>query len=255
MREARLEKILSILRQRIHITVKELAKELEVSELTIRRDLKFLESQGFVKRTHGGVIFRGLDRNIPFFYKLEEKKTKKKKIAKKAVEFLKDGQTVFVSGGTTVYYTIQALDNTALMNLTFITNSITTAWAVITLKKRFELIHTGGTVRQGSFECIGGRVAEIVNKLNVDVFLLGVDGIDLERGITFENYEESLIAQIIWRNSEKKIVVTDDSKFGKIAPYRVADINSVDYIITNASDKTEKFRFFLKGSKTKLILA
>jgi len=237
------------------MTVKELAKELEVSELTIRRDLKFLESQGFVERTHGGVIFRGLNRNIPFFYKLEEKKTEKRKIAKKAVELLKDGQTIFVSGGTTVYYAIQALDNTELVDLTFITNSITTAWAVITLRKRFELIHTGGTVRQGSFECIGSRVAEIVNKLNVNVFLLGVDGVDLEKGITFENYEESLIAQIIWENSEKKIVITDDSKFGKIASYKVADINSVDYIITNTSDKTEKFRDLLKGSKTKLILA
>jgi len=254
LREARIERILSMLRQRIHVSVKELAEELGVSELTIRRDLKFLESHGLVKRTHGGATLKSLSRDIPFFYKLEIKKNEKKKIARKAVELLKDGQTIFASGGTTVYYTIQALDSTSLMDLTFITNSITTAWAIITLRKHFELIHTGGVVRQGSFECIGSKVSEVVSRLNVDVFLVGIDGIDLEKGITFENYEESLIAQKVWENAKIRIVIADDSKFGAVATYRIANVESANYIITNLSNETEKFKKFLRNSKVDLIL-
>ena len=94
-----------------------------------------------------------------------------------------------------------------------------------------------------------------VEKLNVDVFLMGVDGIDIEKGITFNSYEESVVAERVAVNASRRIVLADDSKFGVVAPYRVVDIDGVDYIVTNESERTRKIRRFLEASGVNLVFA
>ncbi len=254
MKTLRLEKIMGIIRRKGYATIEELAEELGVSKITVRRDLSFLESQGLVERKRGGAVLKSFKHEIPFFLKLEKKKDEKMRIGKRTVRLFDDGQTVFATGGTTVYYTVQALEESNVRDLTIITNSITTAWAVINLNKPVDLIHTGGSVRSGSFECIGAQVMKFVEDLNVDVFVMGIDGIDLESGVTFSNYEESMIAKRVLENSRIKIVVADDSKFGEVYPYKVADLKDLDYIVTNRSDFSTKFEDRLPDG-VKLIFA
>jgi DeoR/GlpR family transcriptional regulator of sugar metabolism len=73
----------------------------------------------------------------------------------------------------------------------------------------------------------------LVEAINVDLFLMGVDGVDHEGGISFSSFEECLIAKEVLKRSKTKVVVADSSKFGNVAPYKVCDLDCVDYIVTN----------------------
>lgn len=253
MRDVRLQRILSLLKNSGFATVEELANQIGVSPITVRRDLRLLEQQGLLLRKRGGAVLRSFPQDVPFFDKLEQHKAQKMAIGKEAAKLLKDGQIVFATGGSTVYYAINAISNLPLEDITIITNSITTAWAIVNLGKRIKLIHTGGTVRENSFECIGLHTRTVVETLNVDVFLLGVDGIDAFGGVSFSSFEECLIAREVIERSKVKVVVADSSKFGLVAPFKVCDIDCLDYIITDRSPTVEDFLQKTKLSKTTVI--
>ncbi len=255
MKEVRLERIMEILKRQGYATTDEIADELGISKITVRRDLSFLESQGLISRKRGGALLRSFHHDIPFFMKLERRKSQKIRVAKKALEVLENGNVVFVSGGTTVYYIIQEISHSKLSDLTIITNSITTAWAVINAQKPISLVHTGGSVREGSFECIGAQVMSFVERVRADVFLLGVNGIDVEKGITFDSYEEGLIARKMIENSSKVVVVSDSSKLGIVSPYKVSDIDEVDYIVVDESERARRMKKVIENMGVSVLLA
>ncbi|HIP92053.1 MAG TPA: DeoR/GlpR transcriptional regulator [Thermotoga sp.] len=233
MREKRLEKILNLLKEKGFVTVKELKESLEVSEATIRRDLNILKQHGLIEKYRGGASLRGYPKELSFFTRLDELKNEKRRIAKKTVQLLESHQVIALGGGSTIYYMVLAFDDSSIQDLTIITNSITTAWAVIQLKKSFKLIHTGGTVRENSFECIGGHVLSFLERINFDMFITGADGIHPVMGITFTDIEEALVARKMLEQSKKIIVVADHRKIGKIAPIKMCDTKEIDYLITD----------------------
>lgn len=236
LREERLKKIMNLLKEKNHVTTKEISKLFSISEITVRRDLKFLESQGLIERKHGGAILKNFFMEVPFFLRLDIRKSEKQAIAQKTIELINNGQTIAMSGGTTVYYVAKALENSSVHDLTIVTNSITTAWAIIGLNKNFKLIHSGGTVKPGSFECIGSHTINFFMNMEFDVYILGVDGLDLNKGITFSDFEERNIASTIIKNSSKIVVVADEDKLGKIAPFKVCEISDIDILITKADE-------------------
>ena len=234
MKEYRFNKIVKLIRERGYITVPEIAKELGISEITVRRDLRFLEGQGLIKRVRGGATLTGITSENSFFVKLEENKEAKKEIGKKALSLLKDGSIIALSGGTTIYYMVQALDESPITDLTILTNSITSAWAVINLRKSFKLIHSGGTTKEKSFECIGGYVIKFFQEIGkIDFYFLGANGVDLKSGITFFDMEEAEVAKTIILKADKVVLLADSSKFGTSAPFRVCTLEKVDYIVTD----------------------
>ncbi len=239
MKALRLERIMTILKSRGYATVEELARELGVSEVTIRRDLDELKRQGLVDRKRGGAILRSIHYEMPFFMKLEKNKEEKIRIAKKAVELLSNGWTIFAMGGTTVYYAIQELNGSSIQDLTIITNSITTAWAVINLKKEYDLVHTGGMVRRGSFECIGEQVVDVIDHIKFDAVIMGADGIDPVEGVTVSNYSESLIARKIADRSKLVLLLSDHEKLGTVRSYKALDIRDIDILIIDSEASRE----------------
>jgi len=241
MREKRLNEIMKILKEKGYLSIKDIQGMFGVSEITARRDLAFLESQGLIERKRGGAFLKSFKIEMPFFFKLNENKEKKLRVARKAVELLENGQVVAVSGGTTTYYTIQALDESPIHDLTIVTHSITTAWAVINLRKHFNLINSGGSTRENSFECIGSYTLKFFQGMNFDVFLMGVDGIDVRKGVMFSSFEEAMVARTIVENSSKVIVVADDSKIGLKTPYVVCEASKVDYLVTTPHPDLPKF--------------
>lgn len=235
MKEYRFNRILQLIRERGYLTVKEIAKELSISEITVRRDLDFLEKQGLIKRVRGGATTTNITSENSFFLKLEENKEIKKEIGKKALSLLKDGDVIAMSGGTTIYYMVQSLDESPLTNITILTNSITTAWAVINLRKSFKLIHSGGTAKEKSFECIGGHVIKFFRDIGkIDYYFLGANGVDLKNGVTFLDLEEAEVAKAIISKAEKVVLLVDSSKFKSSAPFKVCDLEEITYIVTNS---------------------
>lgn len=234
MKEYRFNRILQLVREKGYLTVQEIAKELSISEITVRRDLNFLEKQGLIKRVRGGATSTSIISENSFFLKLEENKEIKKEIGKKALTLLKDGAIVAMSGGTTIYYMVQALDESPLTNITILTNSITTAWAVINLRKSFKLIHSGGTAKEKSFECIGGHVIKFFQDIGkIDYYFLGANGVDLKNGVTFFDLEEAEVAKVIISKAEKVILLVDSSKFKNSAPFKVCELEEVDFIVSD----------------------
>jgi len=233
VREKRLNEIMRILKEKGYISIKEICERLGVSEITARRDLNFLENQGLVERKRGGASLRNFRIDIPFFFKLEENKEEKLRVARKAVSLLEDGMVIVMSGGTTVFYMAQALKNTPFHDLTIVTNSITTAWAIINLGKPFKLIHSGGMVRENSFECVGGYTLKLFEGLKADLFIFGVNGVDGKEGITFYDFEEASVAIKAMEVSSRLMVLADHSKIGMVAPYRVCKLERVDYLVVD----------------------
>jgi DeoR/GlpR family transcriptional regulator of sugar metabolism len=234
MKEYRLNKIVKLIREKGYISVPEIAKELGISEITVRRDLRFLEGQGLIKRVRGGATLTGITSENSFFVKLEENKEAKKEIGRKALSLLKDGAIIALSGGTTIYYMVQALDESPITNLTVLTNSITSAWAVINLRKSFKLIHSGGTTKEKSFECIGGHVIKFFQEIGkIDFYFLGANGVDMRSGVTFFDLEEAEVAKTIISKADKVVLLVDSSKFATSAPFRVCTLEEVDYIVTD----------------------
>ena len=228
------------LKEKGFMTVNEISEVLGISKVTVRRDLKLLESQGLIERKRGGAFLKNFQLDYPFFFKLEEKKEAKKLIAKEAVKLLKNGQVVAMSGGSTVFYAARALDSSPVSDLTIITNSITTAWAIINLRKHFKLIHSGGTVRENSFECVGGQTHKFFENISVDVFLMGVDGVDIESGITFYDFEEATVAREISSRAKKAIVLADSSKIDSVASFKVMDVAEISVLVVEKIDNDRK---------------
>lgn len=233
MKEYRFEKILKLIRERGFVTVQEIAKELSISEITARRYIKYLEKQGLIKRIRGGATTTISSENS-FFLRLEENKEAKKEIGKKAIQILKDSSVIAMSGGTTIYYMVQALDQSPITDLTILTNSITTAWAVINLRKNFRLIHSGGTAKEKSFECVGGHVIKFFQEIGkIDYYFFGANGVDIKNGITFFDMEEAEVAKTIISKAAKKVLIVDSSKFNNSVPFKVCDLDNLDYIVSD----------------------
>ena len=210
VREKRLNEIMRILKEKGYISIKEICERLDVSEITARRDLNFLENQGLVERKRGGASLRNQHAPLLYF-----------------------GMFTMMSGVTTVFYMAQALKNTPFHDLTIVTNSITTAWAIINLGKPFKLIHSGGMVRENSFECVGGYTLKLFEGLKADLFIFGVNGVDGKEGITFYDFEEASVAIKAMEVSSRLMVLADHSKIGIVAPYRVCKLERVDYLVVD----------------------
>lgn len=249
-RQERLKAILTTLRQYGQIGINDICKSFDISVITARRDLDILESQGLIERTRGGAILKTIAGDSPFFKNLDIRKNEKQRIAKKVVELLRDGQTIAVGGGTTVYYVIKALENSSIHSLNIATNSITTSWAVINLTKAFNLIHSGGIVRHGSFECVGEYACKLFENMYFDCYVLGASGIGLESGITVADFEERNLAELIIQRSKIVILAVDSTKIDQVAPYRICGPERINILVTDDSiDQSQVERFKSIGIK------
>jgi DeoR/GlpR family transcriptional regulator of sugar metabolism len=226
------------------VTIMELCDHFKVSKATVNRDLRMLEKEKFITRTHGGAM--SLTRGTRFepIYEIKEKEKidEKQAIGAYAVNFIKQGETILLDSGTTTLLLARQMKD--LNNITVITNDLMIAY-VLSEANGIDLVVLGGQHRKGVYSLIGPFTENILKELNVDKAFLGADAIDVDRGITNSNIEESNIKKSIVEISKEVIVLADSSKFGNVAFTKVCDIDSVDVIVTdfNISEKElSKFR-------------
>ncbi len=213
------------------VQVHELSELFSVSELTVRRDLDQLASDGFIERTHGGATQR---RALPveplYSEKSAEQREQKIAIARKAAQFIQDGDTVFINSGSTTYEVISALRD---KQITVVTNNIDAARA-IDEGARFTLIFVGGIYRSRSHSVSGTLSSSIIQQIYANKSIIGVDGISLASGLTTPVIEEAQTTrQMIERTVGSVIVVADGNKIGVISNFVTASVDSVDIIITD----------------------
>ena len=229
--EERRRAILESLKRDGRVLVLELAKRFQTSQVTIRKDLEVLHSQGLVHRTHGGALPAGEgaleDPTLREKEKLHHKE--KLRIAAVAARMVQEGQVVVLDSGTTTTEIAKALRN--FRNLTIVTNAVNIAAELS--GSAIDVILTGGTLRKNSFSLVGPIAEETLHGLNADLLFLGVDGFDVHYGLSTPNLLEAKVNRVMVQVAKRKIAVCDSSKFGRRSLSLIVPPSALDEVITD----------------------
>lgn len=227
--ERRHSQILQYLREHMSGSVVSLADSLQVSQITIRRDLDCLESKGLISRFFGGAQI--LDAPLPSSIISQQSADTKKRvaIAKKAAEFLEDGDTVFFNSSSTALNVYQFIEGKRIIIITNNGESLT-----IPRNPGVELVLTGGEVYGTKNSLVGEYALSAIAKVKCNKCIIGVSGISVDGGITSSILPETAINRAMIANSTgSKIVVADSSKIGTVQNFHSSDLSSITHLITN----------------------
>jgi DeoR family transcriptional regulator, aga operon transcriptional repressor len=226
----RLGRILERLSTDGAVSVAEIAASLDVSAATIRRDLRLLESQRLLGRTHGGAVPQGVLYELPLRYKSTRQPQEKLRIAREAAIRVLDGWAVGFTGGTTTTEVARALVDRE--ELTIVTNALNIA-SELAVRPNLKLVVTGGVARSQSYELVGPIAEAGLAGLNLDMVFLAVDGISPRAGLTTHHEIEAHTNRALLDRADQVTVVADSSKIGKIAFARICELADVDELITD----------------------
>jgi DeoR/GlpR family transcriptional regulator of sugar metabolism len=227
----RLEMVLEILARNGYRSVSELAADLKVSEMTVRRYLDKLEQKELIKRTHGGA-FAGQEM-IEVDYRVREtvRRAEKEAIGRLAWTLIQPGESVFVDAGSTAAYLAAAMDDTR--RITVVTNS-TIVLQSLESRSNIETILLGGKVHGASHSIIGPIAEEVVRQFRFTKAFLGAVGINLEEGLTQSNIDEVPVKKRVAANSKEVIVLADSSKFNRDVLVMFLRLDQVHAIVTDS---------------------
>ncbi len=229
--EERRQHILAIAQNEGRVRVRDLSKALGISQITIRKDLDYLQAKGLLQRSHGGAL--PAQPGALFDPSLKEKEKshhyEKERIGAAAAEMVKEGQCVMLDSGTTTTAVAHALKR--FSHLTVITNAVNIA-AELT-GTNFEVILTGGILRKNSFSLVGPLAEDMLSEMHADILFLGVDGFDLEIGLTTPNLLESRVNRAMVNGAAKVVAVCDSTKFDRRSLSRIVAVSGVHHVITD----------------------
>lgn len=221
------------------VKVTTLSEILNISEVTIRRDLKELEQAGLLRRTHGGAMKITSAAFEPRIGELEREHVKEKKaIARAAYEFISNNDALIIDSSSTAALLAHLIKVGDKQNITVVTNSFKTAWDLMDAEN-IELIHTGGQLRKNIYSSIGAIAESALKSIRVDKAFIGINGIDFDEGCTTPNMFESQIKQAMINASKQVFMVADSSKFNKTYLSIVCLLADVDYLITDSGISAE----------------
>lgn len=242
------ELILQKLTEEKHLEVLDLCKLLDVSAVTIRKDLNLLEEKGLLFRTHGGASLENPYINEKAVFEKEKISVEEKNgIAQAAAHLLDENDSIMIASGTTVQALAKFIKSKN--KLTVITSSLYVVLHLIN-DKNINILQLGGYVRHSSASVIGAYTAHILENISCSKLFLGVDGIDLDYGLSTTNLEEAQLNQKMIASAQKIIVLADSSKFGKKGFARICDLEKIHEIITDKGISSEtKLRLEEKGIK------
>ena len=220
-----------------------LADELDVSSMTIRRDLNQLAENGLIKLNHGGAVLNSSslfehNMNIKSGIMFEEKV----RIAQKCLEYINDGDSIFLDAGTTANELARILS--AKKQLVILTNSLLAANSAVAINNS-KIIMCPGEFRELSMAYMGPLTNSFVSQFTIDTFFLAVDGISLNGGISVPDILDGTTKQTLIDISRKVICIADSSKFNSTFLYQIAPLKKIDLIITDTGLDDQTYQQFL----------
>lgn len=229
--DERRQHILSLIQSHGRVLVGELSRNLGISQITIRKDLEYLQSKGLVQRTHGGALRlqSGALSDPSLHEKQKQHSQEKQRIAAAAADMVEEGQCVMLDSGTTTAAVALALKR--FSQLTVITNAVNIAAELA--NTNFEVILIGGTLRKNSFSLVGPLAEDVLGEMHADILFLGVDGFDLEIGVTTPNLPESRVNRAMVRAARQVVAVCDSTKFGRRSLSRIVAPSAIHCVITD----------------------
>ncbi len=239
-KEERHELIIRTLMAKETVSVNELSELLQVSAVTIRKDLSELESLKKLYRSHGNAILMDpyiSNRSIREKAKLASKE--KSAIGFYAASLVTPNDSIIIASGTTVLAFAHKLE--PQQHLTVISASLKVS-EVLGGSDKVDLMQLGGTLRASSMSVVGRNAENFLENMACSKLFLGVDGFDISFGITTTDIREAYLNRAMMKASQKTVVLADSSKFGRRGFVKISDLSDIDILITdsNLPDKAAK---------------
>lgn len=213
------------------VLVSDLSKEFGVTEETIRRDLEKLDNDGLVHKTYGGAVKAdNINLDLPFQVRKQKNVEGKQHIAALIADMIDDGAYLMLDSSTTALCVIKHIMNRK--DITIITNSIEILIELCN-KSEWNIISTGGTLKEGALSLVGYQAEKMVSGFHVDMAICSCKGIDASIGITDSNERDSAIKNAMFGSAKKRILAVDSSKFDKASFVKVCDLSSIDTVVTD----------------------
>ncbi|GMN09331.1 DeoR/GlpR family DNA-binding transcription regulator [Croceitalea sp. MTPC9] len=228
LKEERHQIILNEVRVHNRILLTDIANLLDVSADTIRRDIKSLDNQKKLKKVHGGAVslgFNNYNPTIEDIYALSEKKM----IAKKAIQLLKDGQVILLTGGTTNIEIAKLIP--ARLKLTCFTPSLQVAIQMLN-KPDIETVFIGGKLSNNSQITIGGNAINMLSQIKTDICFLGTNSISCIDGLSEFDWDIVQVKRAMIRTSSKVVSPSISEKLDSTQRYKICEIEAIDILIT-----------------------
>ncbi len=226
----RQSEILEAVKLRGSCTIGELATEFDVSDETIRRNIKPLVSRGLVLRVHGGIVLPDQFQEPPFQLRMLQNREAKQRISAVAARQIKDGDSLMMDTGSTTAYVALALSNHS--NLLVVTNSVDIARTLAT-RNGNRVYMAGGELRGDDAAAFGPVAHSFVRQFEVQHAVLSIGAISANSGFMDFHLCEAEFARAIMSRAEHTIVVADNSKFGQKASIKVCDANQIDMLVSD----------------------
>ena len=241
-RDHRHQTVLEILREQGRVDVSQLRESLGVTEMTIRRDLEVLESDGALKRIHGGATLPvGSSYEPPFSARNKTNIQAKRAIARAVADVVSDGDTVLLDGGSTGLAVAEALYDRVL---TICPLSMRVA-AFLAPSPTVSLRVPGGAVRQGEQSFIGSDTVDYLDRHHFDHYVMTASGMSLAGGVTEWNPDDAAVKRKAITVAERVIAAADSGKFGQTGFVRICSLADPSLVITDsaiAADQLEALR-------------
>jgi len=252
LQNQRREKILELICEDGHAKVTDLSRIFKVTEVTIRQDLEFLEQAGNIIRAHGGAYLKDIDLGIrEFNLQKKDNLSEKMAIARKAIEFIKDGDTIIIDSGSTTTEIAKLL--TGFNNLTVITNALNIA-LILGAQNGINVIVTGGEFKAPTLSLTGQKSADFFQNLHVDKLFLAAAGIALKSGLTYPGISDLCVKRAMIDSANEIYLVADSTKIGKNSFASLGALSLIDHLITDSNIKANDIEW-LKNYNVEFIIA
>ena len=215
------------------VIVSELAKDFDVTEETIRRDLEKLDKEGLVSKTYGGAVSKhnpSLD--LPYNIREGVNVLQKQAISDKISELIEDGERVMLDSSSTALYVLKKIKSKK--NLTIITNSVKILIELAD-KSDWTVLSTGGVLKKSALSLTGSSAEKMIRSYHVDTAICSCKGLDTELGITDSNESDTLIKQAMFASAERCILALDTEKFDRKSFVKVCDFGAINVVVTDSA--------------------
>lgn len=231
VRSPRHEKIIQLIRENGFMPIEELAKLLDVTPQTIRRDINQLCEEKVLRRYHGGATLGNIVENEDYFVRKSKLQNEKAHIAELITEHIPDNASIFLGIGTSIEAVAKALTRNR-NNLSVITNNIHVA-SIVSYRTDYTVMITSGVVRPSDGGITGVATIDFINHFKVDYAIVGVAAIETDGSLLDFDYKEVCVAQAMMENARIRYLVADHSKFGRNALVRLGHITDFNSLFTD----------------------
>src|SRR6202034_1486215 len=247
--QQRVNTILTSLQETSSLTVDDLAEQLRVSVVTIRRDLDLLEQQGLLRRTHGGAVsieplfYEPFKKDRSFVAQVERQANEKRRIGRAAAALISAGETIAITPGTTTAEIIRGLPLNS--KITVVTNTANIAME-LSKRKDISVFVTGGHLHGDWFSLVGPTAIRSLENMLIYTMFIGADGIDAAWGLSCFSSDEAELNGTMVRHARRHIAVADSTKFGVVANWRICETATIQTLITDTGATDEMIAPFQK---------